>query len=93
MESLEKIKSLIAEGEIDQALAMCEAEASTETDTTRLEIIYYTMGNAHRKREDWQKALNSYQKAIDLNPQSPAVTARKMIIDILNYYYKDQFNQ
>ncbi len=93
MQQLDTIKSLIADGRIDEAVAMCEAEASRETDAGRLEMIYYTLGNAHRKREDWQRALNAYQRAIDINPAGPAATARKMIIEILNYYYKDQFNQ
>ena len=38
-------------------------------------------------------ALNNYQKAIDLNPESPAADARQMVIDILNFFNKDMYNQ
>ena len=54
---------------------------------------YYLMGNAYRKLGDWQKALNNYQSAIELNPDSPALQARKMVMDILNFYNKDMYNQ
>ena len=40
-----------------------------------------------------KQALDNYQYAIELNPDSPAVQARKMAIDILNFYHKDMFNQ
>ena len=51
------------------------------------------MGNAYRKLGDWQKALNNYQSAIELNLDSPALQARKMVMDILNFYNKDMYNQ
>jgi tetratricopeptide (TPR) repeat protein len=55
--------------------------------------LYYLRGNAYRKRGDWQMALNNYLEAIELNPDSPAVHARQMAMDILNFYNKDMFNQ
>lgn len=92
MENTEKIKELIDCGNIEEALAVCD-QMIENPKTTNKDYIYYLKGNAYRKKENWQKAMDNYQYAIDINPQSPAVTARKMIIDILNYYYKDQFNQ
>lgn len=56
-------------------------------------MLYYLRGNAYRKKGDWKQALDNYQYAIDLNPDSPAVQARTMAIDILNFYHKDMFNQ
>ena len=38
-------------------------------------------------------ALNNYLEAIDLNPESPAVHAREMIMNILEFYNKDMYNQ
>ena len=32
-------------------------------------------------------------EAIALNPDSPAAEARNMVMDILNFYNKDMFNQ
>lgn len=54
---------------------------------------YYLRGNAYRKLSNWQAALNDYQRAIDLDPESPAQQARRMVIDILNFYHKDMYNQ
>ncbi len=37
--------------------------------------------------------LNNYLEAIERNPESPAVSARDMIMNILNFYNKDMYNQ
>ena len=50
---------------------------------------YYLLGNAYRKMGNWQQALNNYLEAIERNPESPAVSARDMIMNILNFYNKD----
>lgn len=91
MNDIERIKELIDNGETELALLECDNMLNT-CDTDK-DTIYYLKGSIYRKQENWQMALNNYQMAIDINPQSPAVTARKMIINILEYYYKDQFNQ
>lgn len=92
MENIDKIKELIDKGDLNGALTLCD-KLLEDAQTGNKDYIYYLKGNAYRKEENWQKALDNYQYAIDLNPSSPAVTSRKMIIDILNYYYKEQFNQ
>ena len=53
---------------------------------------YYRLGNRYRKEGNWQEALNNYIAAIELDPESPAVEAKKMLDDILNYYCKDIYN-
>ena len=53
---------------------------------------YYKLGNEYRRHGNWQEALNNYLEAIDLDPESPAVEAKKMLDDILNYYNKDMYN-
>lgn len=53
---------------------------------------YYLEGNKYRKEGNWQVALNNYLEAIKLDPESPAVEAKRMIDSILNYYCKDMFN-
>ncbi len=53
---------------------------------------FYKQGNRYRKEGNWQEALNSYIKAIELDPDSPAVEAKKMLDDILAYYCKDMYN-
>ena len=53
---------------------------------------FYRLGNEFRKKGDWQQALNNYMEAIALDPESPAVEAKKMLEDILDFYHKDAYN-
>ncbi len=53
---------------------------------------FYKQGNRYRKEGNWQEAINSYIKAIELDPDSPAVEAKKMLDNILAYYCKDMYN-
>lgn len=91
MEQLEILKELINQGDVDQAIE--QLDRLLLSDSAGKDILFYLRGNAYRKKGDWQQALNNYQSAIDLNPESPAVQARKMVIDILDFYHKDMYNQ
>lgn len=53
---------------------------------------WYRKGNECRQRQDWQGALNCYAEAIEQDADSPAVHARQMLMDILEFYNKDMFN-
>lgn len=53
---------------------------------------HYLLGNAARRREDWQTALEHYNEAIALDPDGPARTAKEMVESILSFYHKDAFN-
>jgi tetratricopeptide (TPR) repeat protein len=53
---------------------------------------YYEQGNAYRKQGNWQEAINCYLEAIELDPESPAVEAKQMLDDIMNFYHKDYYN-
>lgn len=91
MNQLNTIKELINQGDVDKALASLDEYLNAAT--TDKDEAYYLRGNAYRKQGNWQQALNNYQSAIELNPGSPAVEARKMVMDILNFYHKDMYNQ
>ena len=52
---------------------------------------YYQQGNAWRKKGDFKRALDSYMEAIALDPESPAVAAKEMLDDIMNFYCKDYY--
>ena len=90
-EPLTTIKELIDRGETDRAIAL--SDDMLQTDFPGKDRLYYLRGNAYRKQGNWQQALNNYQYAIDLNPESPALHARQMAMDILNFYNKDMYNQ
>ena len=55
-------------------------------------LDYYRQGNDHRRRGDYQAAMNAYMEAIALDPDSPAVEALRMLQDIMDYYCKDVYN-
>jgi len=57
-----------------------------------VDALYYTLGNLYRQQEDWKNAIDSYTRAIEINSQSPAVSAREMVINILNFYNTDMYN-
>lgn len=89
---LQDIRKLIDSGETEAAIARLDTYILDEADGGSDEA-YYLRGNAYRKQGDWQQALNNYLEAIERNPESPAVSARNMLIDILNFYNKDMYNQ
>ena len=46
---------------------------------------YYQQGNEARKRGQWHEAIK-------LDPDSPAVEAKRMLDDIMAFYCKDMYN-
>lgn len=91
MEPFSEIKALIESCQVEEAIK--RLDAYLQTDNPQKDQAYYLQGNAYRKQGNWQQALNKYQRAIDLNPQSPATNARQMVMDILNFFNKDMYNQ
>lgn len=87
----EAVRNLIKEGHTQEAILQLNKLISLDPDTAA--EAYYLLGNAYRKEGNWQYALNNYQEAICLNPESPAQEAYRMVMDILNFYNKDMFNQ
>ena len=84
------IKELIKEGQLETAIK--QLSQYIQLDSTDDEP-YYLLGNAYRKQGNWQLALNNYLEAMERNPESPAVQAHQMMMDILNFYNKDMYNQ
>ena len=90
-ENIITIKGLIQEGKLD--LAINQLEQQIQQGTSYDDELYYLLGNAYRKQGNWQLALNNYLEAMERNPESPAVQAHQMMMDILNFYNKDMYNQ
>ena len=53
---------------------------------------WYQQGNEARKRGEFHEAINCYMQAIALDPESPAVEAKRMLDDIMAFYCKDMYN-
>ena len=49
---------------------------------------WYQKGNEARKQSQWHEAINCYIRAIELDPESPAVEAKRMLEDHMAYYHK-----
>ena len=91
MSGLESAETLISEGKVDEAIAaLREFITTSEVPSDR---AYYLLGNAYRKKGDWQGAINNYLEAMDINPDSPARNAYRIANDILDFYNKDMYNQ
>lgn len=87
---METIRQLIQQGKTQEAISQLDQYIA---EHPQADEAYYLRGNAYRKQQDVRQALNNYLQAIELNPDSPAVQAHNMLIDILNFYNKDMFNQ
>ena len=90
-EKLIQAKELIGKGEVDSAIQLLNQ--CIENHEACTDEPFYLLGNAYRKQGNWQMALNNYLEAIEKNPESPAVNAKKMLMDILEFYNKDMYNQ
>ena len=64
---------------------------STEESKARAQELYL-QGNAYRKQQQWADALNAYEAAMALDAESPAVAARQMLMNIMEYYCKEYYN-
>ena len=91
MVHVHRIKALLDENKADEAIAALEEyrDGGGEMDDT----LFYLLGNAWRKKGNWQMAMNNYLEAVHRNPESPAQQALDMANEILAFYNKDMYNQ
>lgn len=85
---LERIKRETEAGHADTAVTLA-VNALKEGKDARL---YYLLGNAHAKAGRTREAINAYLQAEAIDPESPAVEARRYLNDILAFYCKDLYN-
>lgn len=89
-ETKEDIKELISKGNIQETINLLDGLID---EGCKDDELYYLRGNAYRKLCNWQQALNNYLEAVNLNPESPAKEAHQMLMEILEFYNKDMYNQ
>ena len=90
-EDIETSRALLEQGRIEDAIKKLEGLTNDESDELK-DVAYYLLGNAYRRGNNWKDAINNYTRAIELNPDSPAVALRKNCIEILNFYNTDMYN-
>ena len=86
-----RIRALLDTDKADDVITLLDSwqkEGGAMDDT-----LFYLLGNAWRKKGNWQMAMNNYLEAIHLNPESPAQQALDIANEILNFYNKDMYNQ
>lgn len=88
---LEQAKKLLQAGKAEQAIS--QLDKYLEFTNPRSDEAYYLMGNAYRKLENLSEAMNCYLKALEFNPKSPAKEAYEQVSEILDFYFKDMYNQ
>ena len=84
----ERIRSLLDQNRADEVIGLMDAFEGSMDDE-----LYYLLGNAWRKKGNWQMAMNNYLEAIHRNPESPAAQALEIANEILAFYNKDMYNQ
>ena len=87
----ERISDLLARDRADEAIALLDnyrKEGGKMDDS-----LFYLLGNAWRKKGNWQMAMNNYLEAVHLNPESPAAQALDIANEILAFFNKDMYNQ
>lgn len=87
----ERAKVLLAADKADEAIGLLNdfRDGGGEMD----DELFYLLGNAWRKKGNWQMAMNNYLEAIHLNPESPAKQALDIANEILDFFNKDMYNQ
>ncbi len=87
----DRVKALLDDDKADEAISLLErfrAEGGPMDDT-----LFYLLGNAWRKKGNWQMAMNNYLEAVHINRDSPARQALDIANEILDFYNKDMYNQ
>lgn len=93
MNNLNKIKSEIKEGRLEEAIHTINHQlALPNIAPEEKSELYYLLGNAHRKKNDFHLAMYNYTMAIDEQPDSPAVEALEALQQIMSFYNKDMYN-
>lgn len=90
IERYKKIETALDENDLERAFAMVEAELHMCNGNDAM--LHYLHGRAFMKRSNWGAAVSAFLKAESIDPESPAVEARRMLNDILAFYHKDSYN-
>ena len=85
------VRTLLEQNKADEAISALE---NYRAGGGRMDdVLFYLLGNAWRKKGNWQMAMNNYLEAVHLNPESPAAQALDIANEILAFYNKDMYNQ
>lgn len=92
---LQEIKETLVNGNSDKTIinGVIVSLKQFIAQNPKSDDAYFLLGNAYRRREEWGEAMNAFQSAVELNPNSPAKIAYRSIQEVLDFFNKDMFNQ
>lgn len=91
MRTIEEIKKDINDGIVNRDVLIQELSTLISSNPTNDEA-YLQRGLLHWRAGQRAKAINDYNQALRINPDSEARLVLKATYDILNFYNKDLFN-
>lgn len=89
MAELEEIKQMLAQSRVEDAVTSLSELIANNADDDQ---AHYLLGNAYAALGNWGKALTSYCRAMEINPDSPAAEAYRRAQEILDFYCHDLYN-
>jgi len=86
----EEIRVLIDQNKLDEAIARIDQLLKEGEQSADLHFLY---GQIFQKRGEWGRAINQFQRVIELDPQFPGVQNQiEMARSILGFYNPDLMN-
>lgn len=88
--NIEAIRQMIYDGETDRAISLLNDYLKENPQSNE---GYYLLGNAWRKKGEQQACFEQLLGSNPFESQQPGSKAHDMLMDILDFYYKDMYNQ
>lgn len=89
MEQNSKVAKLIGEGRLHEAISLLDQQIIRQPES---DDLYFQRGKLLWRMGDRAAAMNDYNIAKNLNPDSPAVHALEQAYDVANFFNPDLFN-
>ena len=87
---LQEIEQLITAGETTRALDALNALLPVHPEQA---FLLYLKGKAFMKQSQWGKAISQFRQSRQLQPDGPAAEAEDILLEIMEFYNKDMYNQ
>jgi tetratricopeptide (TPR) repeat protein len=90
MDEIEKIDRLMQEGNLQEADRLTGEALNVNSEDPGL---HFRMGQIHYRKQEWGKAINQFQRVLELDPSWPGAKEQiQMANAILGYFTPDMFN-
>lgn len=91
MQNFQNIDSLVAAGNLDEAVERLTAMLGM-VDVADADEIYFRRGKLYWRLGDRAAATSDYSKAVAINPSSPAAKALEQARDVADFFNPDLYN-